>query len=207
MIDYRDQLVSELQAEDDYGVLLAAQLDAVPNTLQLMVQTAKLDPSVNGLRPRGQYTIRAIGVEEHSLSLGVFGRFLFTEDHPILYWINTPTVGVFFRGTPRDVHELLIDLQQAHVSTFARWRHFPEYFNIAQPITTLLTSGGGLLGEMPKPLAERVEKVLQHHQLETKLMEAERHAEKPLFKALVIDQGYVIAQDFTVDPLGRPKNA
>lgn len=203
MNDYQAQMISELSGEDDYGVLLAVQLDAVPNTLQLMLQTAKLDAAANGLRPRGQYTIRAIGVEEHSLSLGVFGRFAFTDDHPLLYWENAPTVGVFFRGTPRNPYELLIDLQQAHASTFARWRHFPEYFNIAQPLTTLLVAGGGLLGEMPKPLAERVEKVLAHHQLESKLMEAERHAEKPRFKVLVIDQGYVIAQDFSVDPLGR----
>ena len=36
----RDQLISELQGEQDYGVLLVAQMGGVPNELQLIVETA-----------------------------------------------------------------------------------------------------------------------------------------------------------------------
>ena len=39
----RDQLVSELQGEQDYGVLLVAQMGGVPNELQLIVETAQYD--------------------------------------------------------------------------------------------------------------------------------------------------------------------
>ncbi len=210
MTDAREKLLSELQADADYGVLLAVQMDGVPNTIQLMLQTARLDEAAGGLRPRGQYVVRALGVEEHSLSVGVFGKFTFTKDHPVAYWTNTPTIAVFFRGQPDNVAELTLDIHQAHASTLGHWRPFPMYLNIAQPLVTLLASGGGLLGEMPKPLAERMERVLQHHGLETKLMEAPRedsdeHGRSRDYQALVIDQGYVLALDYSVDELGVRK--
>lgn len=204
----REKMLAELKDEQDYGVLLMVQMDGVPETLQLVVGTTQYDADKGGLRDRGQYVVRALGVREHRVSVGLFGSLRIVDDHPLLYPHNTTPAALFFRGKPKDTNELLLDIMQAHSSVFGAWRQFPLYMNIAQPLTTLLASGGGLLGEMPKPLAERLVKVLAHHGLEHKLVEgepvgADEHGRSRLQKALLIDDSYILALDFSVEELGK----
>lgn len=206
----RQQLLDELKGEDALGVLLAVQMGGVPNELQLLVQTAYHDEAAGGLRERTRYIIRALSVEEHKLSVGLFGQLRFSDDHPLLYPHNMPSVGVFFRGKPDParVHELVLDISQAHASTFGPWRHIAEDINAAMPLFDLVQSGGGLLGEMPKPAAERMAKVFAHHGMESKLIEdpnfsaSEDHGRSTLYKLLLIDEGHVTALDFSVDVMG-----
>ncbi|MDX1991045.1 MAG: hypothetical protein SF029_01565 [bacterium] len=197
----RDKLLAELQGEDRYGVLLMAQMDAVPETLQFVVVTTQMDEAAGGLRDQGRYIIRALGVREHRVSVGIFGNLRLLDDHPLLYEYNTPPTGLFFRGTPDDANELVLDIFQGYASTFGPWRQIPTYFNLNRPLLDLVSGGGDLLGEMPKPLAERLDKVLQQHRLETKVMEGKRT--EPKLKVLLLDDSYVVALDFSIDELGK----
>jgi hypothetical protein len=205
----REKLLSQLGGEKDYGVLLTAQMGGVPNELQLIIETAHLDEKANGLRPQGQYVIRVLGVFEHQVHLGVFAKLKFVDDHPLLYQHNFPPVGFFFRGKPQNVYELILDIEQAHVSTFGFWRKFTDYLELDKPLVELLTSGGGLLGRMPKPLAERMAKVFEHHKVEHKLIEGDLHEDEDehgrsrMAKLLLIDNSYFVALDFAVDELGK----
>ena len=208
----RDQLISELQGEQDYGVLLVAQMAGVPNEIQLIVETARYDAAAEGLRPQHDYVIRVLGVREHRVNLGVFGRLTFTDDHPLLYHHNTPRVAVYFDGKADDVNDLVLDISQAYVSTFGQWRHLvdmAEDVNRALPLVELFSSGYGLLGTMPKPLAERMAKVLAHHGVGHSLTEdssfdtQDEHGRSRLAKLLLIDQSYFIALDFSVEQMGK----
>jgi hypothetical protein len=186
-----------------------AQMDSVPETLQLVIVTTEYDEKAGGLRDKSRYLIRAIGVQEHKISVGMFGSMRFLDDHPLLYQYNTTPVGVFFRGQAADPNALLVDLLQAYATTFGPWRQIPQYLNTEKPLFNLLSSTGDLLGEMPKPLAENVVKALEQHKLETKMIEgqppeeSDEHGRSQLMKALVIDDSYLVAMDFTVDLLGR----
>ncbi len=206
----KDQLLAELQGEQDYGVLLVAQMGGAPNELQLIIETAKYDEAAQGLRPQHNYIIRVLGVREHRVNLGVFGRLAFLDDHPLLYHHNTPKVAVYFDGQPKDLYELVLDISQAYVSTFGQWRHLVEMtddINRAKPMTDLLSSGYGLLGTMPRPLAERMTKVLEHHGLKVTLNEdatfetEDEHGRSRLAKLLLIDQSYFIALDYSVEQM------
>lgn len=203
----RAQLLDELSDEHGYGVLLMAQMGGTPNELQLLIQTAQYDATVEGLRERHRYIVRALGVHEHRLSLGLFGLLQFSDDHPLLYHHNTPRAGVFFRGAVPQVAEVVLDLSQAHASTFGPWRPLADDINRAAPLVDLLASGGGLLGEMPKPAAERMLKVLAHHGVEHKLIEqtdfetTDEHGRSRLAHLLLVDEGYVIALDFSVEQM------
>jgi hypothetical protein len=208
----RDQLINDLQGERDYGVLLVAQMGGAPNELQLIIETARYDESVEGLRPQHGYVIRALGVREHRVNLGVFGRLTFTDDHPLLYHHNTPRVAVFFDGKAQDLHELVLDISQAYVSTFGQWRHLVDMaddINRAMPLVDLLSSGYGLLGTMPKPFAERIAKVLVHHNVSHTLTEdqtfatEDEHGRSRMVKLLLIDHSYFIALDFSVELMGK----
>lgn len=203
----RARLLEELAQETGYGVLLVAQMGGAPNELQLLIQTAEYDPSVEGLRERQRYIIRALGVREQRLSLGMFGRLEFSDEHPLLYHHNTPKAGLFFRGAVTQVSDVVLDLSQAHASTFGPWRPLADDINRAAPLVDLLASGGGLLGEMPKPAAERMARVLAHHQIEHKLIEqtdfetVDEHGRSKLAQVLLIDEGYIIALAFSVEQM------
>lgn len=205
----REQLLSELQDANDYGILLMAQMGGVPNEIQLIVQTARYDPAAQGLRERGTYVIRALGVREHRLSLGVFGKLFFARDHPILLHHNTPRVAITFEGQPnRDIHELVLDVHQAYVLTFGPWRELAADINREQPLVNLLASGAGVLGIMPEPAAARMAKVLSHHgltpHLEPQPFETEdEHGRSRLMTLLGIDDSYLVALDFSVEQMGK----
>ncbi len=197
----RDQLLDELKGENDYGVLLMVQMDGVPDTLQAIIATTQYDDSASGLRDKHQYIVRAVGVKEHQVSVGMFKSLKLMDDHPLSYAYNTTPVALFFRGTPKDTNELVLDLFQGYASTFGPWRQIPEYLNTSKPLVELLSGGGDLLGQMPLPLAERLQKVLEHHGLETKLVEDKQT--EPKMKVLTLDESYIMALDFTIESFGN----
>lgn len=199
------QLMDEVNTEQGYGVFLMAQMDSTPDTLQFIIATTEFDESVNGLRDKRRYIVRCIGVQEHHLTLGIFKHMSLhqKEEHPLLYQYNSQPMGLFFRGNATNANELVLDVFQGYASTFGQWRHIPDYLNVSKPLVDIFSGGGDLVGEMPKPLAERLDKVLKHHQLETRIIEGERHKEMPYMKALLLDESYIVAIDFSVDELGK----
>jgi hypothetical protein len=212
MADVQSTLFSQLGGETQYGVLLVAQMGGVPNEIQLIVETAAYDAAVEGLRPVADYLIRALGVFEHRLTLGVFAHGVLTQDHPLLLHHNAPRAAVHFDGQPADVHALITDISQAYVSTFLEWRNLvemPEDLNRALPLVDLLTRGTGLLGTMPLPLAERMARVLEHHGLHASLSQQanfeprDEHGRSRLAKVLVLDSSYVVSLDFSFERLGQ----
>jgi hypothetical protein len=207
--DKRENLFDELRGEKAYGIFLAAQMGGVPQELQLIVQTATFDEEAQGLRPRSQFVVRALGVVEHRISLGVFGNLFLADEHPVLFHYNLPRAVIQFEGQPDDVNELVLDINQAYLSTFGPWRELAKDINREQPLVNLLQSGRGVLGTMPQPGAERMVRVLVHHGMTGKLEEnrlydgEDEHGRSRNMKLLGIDDSYLIAMDFTVDELGK----
>lgn len=208
----RDQLLSDLQGDDALGVLLMGQMGGVPNELQFMIQTVSHDEAAGGLRDRNRYIIRALGVVEHQFSLGLFKTLRFTREHPLLLPHTTPSTGLFFRGGPppaSSIPEIMLDITQAHAGTFAGWRDLAADLNHDRPLAELLRSGGGLLGEMPRPAAERIARVLERHGLETRLIAdpafkaQDDHGRSTAPELLLIDEGYVVSLAFSVDQMGQ----
>jgi hypothetical protein len=205
----RAKLLADLQAENAYGVLLMVQMDGVPETLQLVLVTGVIDETIGGLRERGRYVIRALGVREHRLSVGMFGSLRLLDAHPLLDQYNTTPVGLFFRGQAADPNALLVDVLQAYAGVFGPWRQIPTYLNASKPLFSLLAGAGDLVGEMPKPLADALAGALEKHGLETRQIAgegveaADEHGRSQHMRALIIDESYIVALDFTVDELGK----
>jgi hypothetical protein len=215
----RQQLLDQLQGDHQLGVLLVAQLGGVPNELQFMIETAVYDEAAQGLRPRENYIVRALGVREQRVALGVFSHLALitpTADqphgHPVLLHHNAPRAVVQFSGTPRDVHECLLDLTQMYLATLDGWRHLGDIrdeLNNTMPLTRLLSGGVGVLGTFPLPLARQIAKVLEHHGMTVSIAQdaaftaTDDHGRSKLAHALVIDDSFVIALDFSVEVLGK----
>lgn len=209
----RDRLLNEMQGERGVGVLLMVQMGGVPEELQLIIQTAEYDPDVEGLRERSAYIVRALGVKEHRASLGVFSTLFFAQEHPILYHHNAPRYTIEFKGIPADPNELVLDIQAAYSATFGPWRDIAEDINREKPLFDLLKSGEGVLGTMPGPAAERMVKVLDHHNFITNLVPADEgrsdapdeHGRSQKLTLLGIDDSYFIAYSFAVDEMAVNK--
>ena len=209
----RDQLLKDLSGEHDVGVLLVAQMGGVPEEIQLIIQTATYDESVGGLREKTAYIVRGLGVKEHRFTLGVFGALFFADDHPVLAHHNHATYRIDFTGTPADPNALVLDIQAAHSYEFGPWRDLAEDINRAQPLYELVQQGSGTLGEMPEQAAQRMTKVLAHHNMDSTLTQTDdartpdpdEHGRTRRLKLLGLDDAYLIAYDFTVDIMGNPK--
>lgn len=209
----RDNLFEDMNGDDRQAALLVVQVGGMPNELQLILETAQLDDDQEGLRPLHNYIVRILGVTEHRVvNLGTTVEHMaLVDDHPLLYQYNKTPVALFVRGNPTDINAVILDIAQAHSEVFGLWRRFPEYMNIEKPLYTLFEEGGGLLGQMPKPLAEKLVAVMDKHGLETKLIEGENPANKnknPMVKnqniqALFIGASYFISYAFSIEEMGK----
>ena len=209
----RDKLFDDMQGDDRQAALLVAQVGGMPNELQIIIETAQYDETRDGLSPLHNYIIRVLGVTEHRIvNLGTTVETVrLVDDHPLLYQYNKTPVALFVRGKPKDTNAVVLDIAQAHSEVFGFWRRFPEYMNIEKPLFTLFEEGGGLLGQMPMPLAEKLIDVMKKHGLETKLIEGENPADKnknPMvedqaIKALFVGSSYFISHAFSFEEMGK----
>lgn len=211
----REQLLRELAGSDDVGVLLVAQMGGVPEEIQLIIQTAQYDADAGGLRERSAYIVRALGVKEHRVSLGVFGSLFFAVEHPILYHHNAPRHEVHFSGTPANPNELVLDIQATYSATFGPWRDLGEDITREKPLFDLVQQREGMLGTMPSPIAEKMVKVFEHHNMTAQLKQVfagrsskpDEHGRTERLRLLGIDDSYFIAYSFTVEFMGKQKSA
>lgn len=210
------QFFDDMGGDNRQAALLVAQVGAAPNELQLITQVAEYDEAAGGLRPICTYIIRVLGVIEHRIvNFGTTVEDVKLEtDHPLLYQYARKPTAVFFRGEVANPDTLTMDIAQAHATTFFPWRHFPEYLNTSQPLSTLFASGGGLIGNMPEPLAERVVKVLEHHGLEHKTVQDKPYVQlhdnpallQTQLKVLLLGASYFVSYAFSIEELkGKPK--
>lgn len=209
----REKLFQDMDGDDRQAAMLVAQVGGMPNELQIILETAQYDDQSEGLRPLNNYIIRVLGVTEHRiLNLGTtVDTVKLVDDHPLLYQYNQTPVAVFVRGKPDDNHSVVLDVAQTHSEVFGFWRRFPEYINIEKPLYTLFEEGGGLLGQMPKPLADKLVPMLERHGLETKTIEGDSPiskntnpmVESQTIKALFIGSSYFISYAFSIDELGK----
>jgi hypothetical protein len=204
------KLLDALAPEDNLGILLAMQMGGTPQEIQVILQTTEFHAEKDALRVTGQYIVRAIGVVEHRASLGFFRTLVISQNNPLLYPHNEKLMQVMFKGIPDNIDSLMIDINQLYGQTYGIYdpnRRMADELNLAQPLATLLGTGEGLLGIMPEPFAKRLSKVLERHHMTADLVEiTETHRpEGVIFQSLVMDDSYIIAQAFSVDPMGIPK--
>ncbi|MCA9891281.1 MAG: hypothetical protein KC546_23050, partial [Anaerolineae bacterium] len=67
-MDKREQFLADVAPEDHHAALLVAQVGAMPTELQLVIDVARYDESVEGLRPLRSYIVRVLGVVEHQIT-------------------------------------------------------------------------------------------------------------------------------------------
>lgn len=213
--DNLKKIIEALQPEENLGVLIASQMGGTPREVQIIIQTTQYEAEKDALKATGQYIIRALGVVEHRLSLGLFNKLVLSNDNPLLYRHNSEQVQVYFRGTPENIDGFLIDLNQLYGQTYGVFdpnMRMADELNRALPLYNLLKTGQGLLATTPQPFAEKLQKLLTRHNMTCNFIEVEDehhhegeedHHHDITYQLLVMDDSYFIAQLFSADPMGN----
>ena len=196
-----EELVNALEPDHAIGILLAVQMGATPQELQLVVQSADYDEETNAVTSNQGYVIRCIGVQEHRLSVGMFNRMMVVEDHPLLWNHNERYKQIYFKGTSDDVDGFMLELNQLYGQHYGTLRNLADNVNRMAPLGTLLERRNGLLGEMPISMAEKVADLLKRYGYEVNLLDTEQKDPPIQFKLLVVDDSYFIAQMYSADYL------
>ena len=200
-------IIQTLTHNDKIGVLLVAQMGATPQEVQLILQTADYDEETYTVTTGDTFIIRCIGVEDHRISVGLFNRLIVTDEHPVLWNYNEVFRQIYFKGTPDNIDGLMLELNQLYGQHYGEVRNLAQDINRMAPLETILKRGNGLLGEMARPMAEKIKALFARYEMEVNLVPSEQ--EEPPFKhvLLVMDDSFVIAQLFSADPLeGRGGN-
>lgn len=196
------EVAAQLQSDDFLGILLAAQMGGTPEEIQLFLQVAAYDEGKDAITPQVVYAIRCLGVREQRLSLGLFNTMAHVlDDNPLLWNHNFPYQQVYFRGEVDAVDSLMLELNQLYGQYYGPFRNLVDDVNRALSLERLLTSGHGLLGEMPAPMAAHVAKLLDRYNLTVTLINPEQDAPPIKFQLLVFDDSFLIAQNFSAEQM------
>ncbi|MBI5930116.1 MAG: hypothetical protein HY862_12465 [Chloroflexi bacterium] len=195
------KILTELEPDGHLGALLTVQMGGTPEEVQLLLQTTEFEETLNALRPTGSYIIRCLGVREHRVSVGLFNTMVYSETHPLLWNHNYAFQQVYFNGMPDNVDALMLDLTQLYGQHYGNFRTMADDLNRAIPLGKLLTSGRGLLGEMPIPMTEKVQKLLESHGMTVSLIASDQNPPEVQHALLVMDDSFFIAQLYSADPI------
>jgi hypothetical protein len=196
------QLMQSLTDEPDkIGILLAVQMGGTPQELQLLIQTANFTEETHTVQSEEAFLLRCVGVGEHRVSLGMFKQMMLVDDDPLLWNHNTPYVQVYFRGQTEQIDTLMLELTQLYGQHYSVFRSLADDINRMAPLSTILSGGYGLLGEMPTPMAERVKTLFERNGLTITFQPSERETPTIPSRLLVLDDSFFIAQLFSADPV------
>lgn len=194
-------VIQRLQDDEHLGILLAAQMGGTPEEIQLIVQVAAYDEPTDALRPESVFLLRCLGVREQRLSLGLFNVMASINEHPLLWNHSARYQQVYFRGEVVAADTLMLELNQLYGKHYGPFRSLADDINRALPLGRLLASGHGLLGEMPMPMAAHVKKLFERYDLEITLITTDQDAPPIDFQLLVMDDSFLIAQSFSIEPM------
>jgi hypothetical protein len=201
------KVIEELDPENSLGALLVVQMGTTPQEVQLILETTRYDEGKEALQRGDSYIVRCISVQEHRVSVGLFRKMVYTEDHPLLWNHNHMYRQVYFRGRPDHVEDLMLELNQLYGEHYGAFRSLASDVNHAMPLGTLLTSGDGMLGEMPAPMAEKVKRLLERHGFKVCFITSDMEPPEIQYSLLVMDDSFFIAHMFSADPVqARPNN-
>lgn len=197
-------LIALLEDDNHLGILSSAQVGAATQEIQLMLQVADYDAEHGHIRPLAAYRLRCLDVREQRLSLGLFKTMFLVKEHPLLWNHNFPYQQVYFRGEAGDSKALILDLHRLYAKVYGAFRSLYEDLNRAMSLDDLFGAGRGLLGEMPLPMAQRVQAQLEQHGLSTTIIEPEQDITEMPLQLLSFDESFLVLASCTAQELSDP---
>lgn len=146
------------------------------------------------------YRFDFIDKREFNLRKGTHGQFSIYETHPLLIDHNENIVTTYINSKPDNFDNFVTDFENAINEITEGWRNWTNYVqdrNIKFTVDTFLNNvknGIGKLMEAPFSITQKVLKVCDKHNVETKTFGNELKQDN--FKIIFIADNYVIAKEF-----------
>lgn len=154
------------------------------------------DPDV-----RKSYILRCSDVPEHSLIAGPCEEISVSDDHCLLWTYHCEAAYLHFTSNPSNPFEIVGRLYEAHEELFSGWRPLTGFLNpsLSGGLHGLLERGSGMLAQGPWPVMEAYARAISN-KMEVNINSAHdsRYISTRPYKALVIDESYVICREITV---------
>jgi hypothetical protein len=180
---------SGISETDDFHSIFDHEFNgAVINT-----QTTYLDLEVSSHKiDKAHYRVHFDQKQEFYLEKGTFTRVSVTDKHPLLIDYDEVRMDVHLKGWVEEKSEFAKALQRAALSTFGKWRTYDRYMIV--PLDQFLERAYGVLMTAPKSFAQNVIDLGPAFAVELFLRNERTPQGK--FKVLLIDDLYVVANDF-----------
>lgn len=124
------------------------------------------------------------------------------DTHPLLAQYVEPWLQLYFLGAPKEPDMTTSVVAAAISEVTGGWRKFEDYANPHAP----LSSGYGSLMRAPQTVIRAVEIVLARHGVKTNTIKSFGPGHPyPLYRVLLLDTSYVIAEGFRFEPFEANK--
>ena len=191
---------------EDYGSLRLTAVESDNDSLRLSLHiTADEYPDIDE-----NWQVLCSAVKEQSLSLGDHYGLEFFDDH-VLLWPHTArrTLTSFYGKTDSPL-AVVGALYQRHKELVGQWIPFHRFLNCSVELPELISGGFGMLAEGPEPLVLAYEDVMRAHGFSASHLDPtkpvygggkERFSQKTPAVVLILDDSYVVAEQFIASPV------
>ena len=193
--------ITNLADFEDYGSLRLTRIEWSEATLTLSLEVAADEhPDIH---PRWQ--VVCSGVREHRLALGYCYDLQGYDDHVLLWPHAARKTSTSFYGKCEHPAAVAGALYERHRELVGDWIPFHRFLNPGVRLLELIGGGFGMLAEGPEPLILAYEEVMRQHGFSTSHLDPRkpvywggegRVEVKAALSALVLDESYVVAEDF-----------
>ena len=152
------------------------------------------------LNQQRHFKIHCHQVVESTIAPTMCYQIEWSDNSPLLLKHNQPQGHLYYSSKPKDRHQILGLLWQAHESVFQGWRPLREHINCytVDGIVEFANDNYGLLAHGPEPLMKHYQNILTN-KLSTNYVPT--NGKMANYQALIFEHGFVICQSVTVTDL------
>jgi hypothetical protein len=191
---------------EDYGSLSLTTVELDGDALRLSLHiTADEYPDIHE-----DWQVLCSAVKEHSLSVGNHYGLEFFNDNVLLWPHVARRTSLSFHGRAENPLAVVGALYQRHKELVGEWLPFHRFLNSNVGLLELITGGFGMLAEGPEPLVLAYEDVMRAHGVSASHLDptkpvygggTERLGENAPAYVLILDDSYVVAEQFVASPV------
>lgn len=171
-----------------------------------VAQTTFLELDCNKGEGMSRLRIHYKGKQEANVKPTLFERLQFLDEHPLLIQYTEPSETIYLSSRVNDKQKFISLLEEAARKHFNGWRTVYSYVNpgFTQRLDEFLDGGFGILMDAPKSFTDRVLSIAELAGVDLHIRSGTAPCSK--MQLLLMDEHFVIAEDFTIERIntGEP---
>jgi hypothetical protein len=143
-----------------------------------------------------QWTITALKVRKATIDFELGSYLDIKDDHPVLWEYTDKSAELYISSGAENPEKVFHDLYHCHSELFEELVPFKNFLNNQLISSKILQSGRGLLARGPKKFIEKFASILASYHIKYSIYEHKAPTEVSSLSVLLINDSYIIAEDF-----------